>query len=53
MTFLIFFKKFLKLMTNILRDNFEILVLRFFFVNFDFKNGCKNENQDNNEKSYS
>ena len=22
-----------------------------FFVNFDFKNGCKNEFQDNNEKS--
>ena len=23
----------------------------FFFVNFDFKNGCKNEFEDNNEKS--
>ena len=22
-----------------------------FFVNFDFKNGCKNELEDNNEKS--
>ena len=26
---------------------------RFFFVNFDFKNGCKNEFADNNEKSCS
>ena len=25
----------------------------FFFVNFDFKNGCKNEFDDNNEKSCS
>ena len=25
----------------------------FFFVNFDFKNGCKNEFEDNNEKSSS
>ena len=24
-----------------------------FFVNFDFKNGCKNEFEDNNEKSRS
>ena len=24
-----------------------------FFVNFDFKNGCKNEFEDNNEKSCS
>ena len=24
-----------------------------FFVNFDFKNGCKTEFQDNNEKSCS
>ena len=24
-----------------------------FFVNFDIKNGCKNEFEDNNEKSYS
>ena len=23
----------------------------FFFVNFDFKNGCENEFEDNNEKS--
>ena len=23
----------------------------FFFVNFHYKNGCKNEFQDNNEKS--
>ena len=28
-------------------------VKEFFFVNFDFKNGCKNEFQDNNEKSRS
>ena len=25
----------------------------FFFVNFDFKNGCKNDFKDNNEKSCS
>ena len=24
----------------------------FFFVNFGFKNGCKNEFEDNNEKSF-
>ena len=28
-------------------------VKEFFFVSFDFKNGCKNEFQDNNEKSCS
>ena len=28
-------------------------VKKFFFVNSDFKNGCKNEFQDNNEKSCS
>ena len=28
-------------------------VKEFFFVNFDFKNGCKNEFEDNNEKSCS
>ena len=26
-------------------------VKEFFFINFDFKNGCKNEFKDNNEKS--
>ena len=26
-------------------------VKEFFFVNFDFKNGCENEFEDNNEKS--
>ena len=26
---------------------------KLIFVNFDFKNGCKNEYQDNNEKSCS
>ena len=26
---------------------------KFFFVHFDFKNGCKNEFEDNNEKSCS
>ena len=26
-------------------------VKEFFFVNFDFKNECKNEFEDNNEKS--
>ena len=26
-------------------------VKEFFFVNFDFKSGCKNEYEDNNEKS--
>ena len=25
----------------------------FFRINFDFKNGCKNEFKDNNEKSWS
>ena len=25
-------------------------VKEFFFVDFDYKNGCKNEFQDNNEK---
>ena len=28
-------------------------VTDFFLVNFDFKNGCKNEFEDNNEKSCS
>ena len=28
-------------------------VKEFFFMNFDFKNGCKNEFKDNNEKSCS
>ena len=28
-------------------------VKEFFFVNFDYKNGCKNEFEDNNEKSCS
>ena len=26
--------------------------MKFFFVNFDFKNGCKNEFEDNNDKSW-
>ena len=26
---------------------------KFFYIIFDFKNGCKNEFKDNNEKSYS
>ena len=29
------------------------VVKEFFFVNFYFKNGCKNESEDNNEKSCS
>ena len=29
------------------------VVKEFFFVNFDLKNGCKNEFEDNNEKSCS
>ena len=28
-------------------------VKEFFFMNFDFKNGCKNEFKDNSEKSCS
>lgn len=28
-------------------------VKEFFFVNFDFKNGCKEEFEDDNEKSWS
>ena len=28
-------------------------IKEYFFVNFDFKNGCKNEFEDNNEKSCS
>ena len=27
-------------------------VKEFFFMNFDLKNGCKNEFKDNNEKSW-
>ena len=33
-------------------ENEFFLVPMIFFVNFDFKNECKNEFQDNNEKSW-
>ena len=35
------------------RSKMKFLVSRNFFVYFDFKNGCKNEFEDNNEKSCS
>ena len=31
----------------------KFIVLRIFFMNFDFKNGCKNEFKDINVESYS
>ena len=44
--------KFLHL-TPRLSGEFFFGVKEFFFVNFDFKNGCKNEFEDNNENSCS
>ena len=32
-------------------ENEIVLAAKIFFVNFDFRNGCEDEFQDNNEKS--
>ena len=44
------FKNFVENQSDI---NSQAVLGTFFFVNFDFKNGCKNEFEDNNEKSCS